>query len=530
MRRVSTATAPDTKPTRSTLVLITLVLGAIVANINTAISNVALPDIGRALDASNDQLTGITDAYQIAIAATVVYLGAVGDRYGRKKLLILGAILSVPFSIMSAFSQTPAMLIAAQMLVGVAGGMLYPTTLSLIRALWSGRSMTKAMALWAGVGAGASAFGPVLGGLLLAHFWWGSVFLITVPFAVAVVALAWWLVPRHAGETTDPVDHPGGVLSVIAISTFVLGIVWSPQGITPTVLALFGIALITGGLFAWRQLRIPNPIFDLHIAKVPTFWVAFVGGIAAFGALTGSLFIGQQFTQDVLGKSPLEAVLLVLPLGTLMVAMVPVTNHLMNTAGSKATLALGLAIASLGFVVIVFTWLPGASIGWVLFAYSLLGIGVGLASAPASRALTASVPVAKVGMGSAATDLTKDMGGAIFQALLGALLTFTYAEYFTKAYDNLPADQAQQISQRTVIELGSSYAGAQRVAENAPAGDTSKILAAANHAFTDGKTAAIMVALVSTVLGAVVVWLFYPSRAKEAEIFAKAQAGQHPGR
>ena len=172
-------------------------------------------------------------------------------------------------------------------------------------------------------------------------------------------------------------------------------------------------------------------------------------------------------------------------------------------------------------------WGVGAGI-LVHVAYSLLGIGVGLASAPASRALTASLPVAKVGMGSAATDLTKDMGGAIFQALLGALLTFAYADYFTKAYDNLPPDQAQEVSQRTVIELGSSYAGAQRVAENAPTGDASKIIAAANHAFTDGKTAAIMVALASTVVGAVVVWLFYPSRQREAAIFAAAQAGTHP--
>jgi Na+/melibiose symporter-like transporter len=305
--------------------------------------------------------------------------------------------------------------------------------------------------------------------------------------------------------------------------------VWCPQGITPTVLALFGIALVTGGLFAWRQLRITNPIFDLRIARVPTFWVAFVGGITAFGALTGSLFIGQQFTQDVLGKSPLEAVLLVLPMALFMVGMVPVTNHLMNTVGSKATLAVGLVVASMGFVVVVFTWVPGASIGWVLLSYALLGIGIGLASAPASRALTASVPVAKVGMGSAATDLTKDLGGAVFQALLGALLTFVYADYFTRAYDNLPPAQAQELSSQAVIEVGSSYAGAQRVAENAPAGDGSKLIAAANHAFTDGKTAAIMVALATTLLGAVVVWLFYPSRQREAEIFAKAQAGQHPG-
>ncbi len=509
--------------------LLTLVLGAVVANINTSISNVALPDIGRALHATNGQLTGITDAYQIAIAATVVYLGAVGDRYGRRKLLLLGAALSVPFSIMSAFAGSPAMLIAAQMLVGVAGGMLYPTTLSLVRALWSGKAMTRGMAIWAGVGAGTSVFGPVLGGILLAHFWWGSVFLITVPFSIAVVGLAWWLVPKHAGEHSEKVDHPGGILSVIMVSTFVLGIVLSAQGITPTVLALFGIAIVTGALFAWRQLHVDYPLFDLRAAKVPSFWVAFVGGLTAFGALIGALFIGQQFTQDVLGKSPLEAVLMVLPMGILLMGMIPVTNRLMNTAGTRVTLALGLTITSLGFVVMVFTWNPGANIGWVILAYCFMGIGVGLASAPASRSLTASLPVSRAGMGSSASDLTKDLGGAVFQALLGALLTFAYADYFTKAFAKLPPDQAQAVGTRAAQEVGSSYAGAQRVAEGYSPADGQKLIEAANQAFTDGKTAAIMLALISSVLGALVVVFFYPSRKREAEIFAKAQRTQPPG-
>jgi MFS transporter, DHA2 family, multidrug resistance protein len=515
---------PGSRPARSALVMLTVILGAIVANINTSISNVALPDIGEALNASNTQLTAITDAYQVAIAATVVYLGAVGDRYGRRKLLILGALLSVPFSLLSAWAGSPAMLIAAQMLVGIAGGMLYPTTLSLIRGLYSGAARTRGIALWAGVGGGASALGPILGGVLLENFWWGSVFLITVPFSIVVAALAWFVIPRRTGEHADAVDHPGGVLSVLMISTFVLGIIQMPRGITPTVIALFGVALVSGALFAWRELRTPTPIFDLRTARVPTFWVAFVGGLAAFGALTGSLFIGQSYSQDVLGKDPLDAVLLTIPLPVLLISAVPLTNRLMNSIGTRMTLTLGLVMNALGFGVMMALWREDAALIWVPVAYGLLGLGVGLASAPASRALSNSVPVSRAGMASAASDLTKDMGGAIYQALLGALLTFAYSSYFTRAFDRLPANEAEQLGTSAATQIGSSYAGAERVAATFPEADREKIIEAARLAFTDGKTAAIAIALISTVLGALIVFLFYPRPEHESEIFRSAGA------
>ncbi len=512
--------AADRQPARSGLVLLVLVLGAAVANINTAISNVALPDIGRALDASNEQLTFITDAYQVGIAATVVYLGAVGDRYGRKRMLILGAALSVPFSILSAWAGSPSLLIGAQILTGIAGGMLYPTTLSLIRQLFGGKAMTRAVALWAGVGCGATALGPIAGGVLLEQLWWGAVFLITVPFSIAVGVLAWFVIPKAAGEHADTVDHPGGALSVVMMSSLVVAIVLSPQGITPTVLALFGIALVTGALFAWRELRTDTPIFDLRAARVPTFWAAFAGGFAAFGALVGALFIGQSFTQDVLGRSPLEAVLMTLPMPILMVAMVPVTNRTMNRLGTKFTLVLGLFVISIGFALMLALWHPGAATFWVPFAYAFMGLGVGLAAAPSSRALSDSVRSSRAGMASAAADLTKDMGGAVFQALLGALLTFAYADFFTKAFTHLPPAQADALSRQAATEISASFGGAEAVARDIPGADAAELMRGAQEAFTHGKTAAIAIALLATVLGMLIVLAFYPRREREEQIFA----------
>jgi len=515
--------AADRRPPRSGLVLATLILGAIVANINTSISNVALPDIGQALNASNQQLTFITDAYQIAIASTVLYLGAVGDRYGRKKLLLLGAALCIPFSILSSMAHGWHGLVLAQMATGVAGGMIYPTTLSLITALYSGKTMTRAVALWMGIGAGASVFGPLVGGFLLEHFWWGSVFLVTTPLAAVVLGLAFFVVPRRSGEHSGEVDHPGGVLSVLAVSSFVVMVVLLPQGITPAVIGLLVTAAVTGALFVLREKRTPEPLFDFKLAAAPTFWVAFVAGLVAFGALIGAVFIGQQFTQNVLGFDPLKAATMTLAMAIAMIASAPVAARLIASVGTRLTMAAGLSSIALGFATIALTWRPGAPVAWVLVGYALLGCGVGVAGTPSSRSLTASLPVRRVGMGSASADLTKDLGGAVFQAILGTLLTIAYAQYFTRAFAKLPAAQAQKLGQSAAAEVSSSFAGARHVAETLPGADADQLAAAARDAFTDGKTLAISFALLAALVGvALVLWKYPRHQAEQDELSAIA--------
>ena len=515
--------AADRRPPHAGLVLATLILGAIVANINTSISNVALPDIGQALSASNQQLTFITDAYQIAIASTVLYLGAVGDRYGRKKLLLLGAALCIPFSILSSLAHGWHGLVLAQMATGVAGGMIYPTTLSLITALYSGKTMTRAVALWMGIGAGASVFGPLVGGFLLEHFWWGSVFLVTTPLAAVVLGLALFVVPRRSGEHNGKVDHPGGVLSVLAVSSFVVMVVLLPQGITPVVLGLLATAAVTGSLFVLRERHASEPLFDLKLAAAPTFWVAFVAGLVAFGALVGAVFIGQQFTQNVLGFDPLKAATMTLAMAAAMIASAPVAARLIGRLGTRLTLAAGLSAIALGFVTIALTWRPGASVVWVLVGYALLGCGVGTAGTPSSRSLTASLPVRRVGMGSASADLTKDLGGAVFQAILGTLLTIAYAQYFVRAFATLPAAHAQKLGRTAAAEISASFAGARHVAARLPGADADQLVAAARDAFTDGKTLAIGFALAAALVGiGLVLWKYPRHKAERDELSAIA--------
>ena len=511
-------------PARAGLILSLLIAGAVVANVNTSISNVALPSIGRALQANDTELTAITDAFQLGIASTVLYLGAVGDRYGRKLLLLTGAALCVPFSLTSAFASSPIVLIGSQVAVGVACGMLYPTTLSLITSLWSGIRKNKAVALWTGVGAATPILGTLAGGWLLGDYWWGVVFLITVPFAILVFVVGWFVLPRHAGESDEPVDHPGGGLSVVMMSSFVVGIVLLPQGLTPVVVGLFVVALVTGALFVRRELRAQNPLFDLRAARIPTFWVAFVVGLIAFGALVGAIFIGQQFSQNVMGLSPFQAVLLVTGMAVALIPASMVAGRMVSARGSRLPFLLGLVIVGAGFVVMLIWWQPGVSLAWIEVAYLLIGVGIGLASTAAMSSLSGSLPIAKAGMSSGSADLTKDLGGAVFQALLGTVLAITYSSFFARAFAKATPEQAEALGSRAAQLIASSYEGAESVAATLPGAEAKVLISAAAQAFAEGKTAAIGWALASVIIGIVLVAWKFPGQDAERVFAARIQA------
>src|SRR6476619_7214183 len=213
-----------TAPDRAGLVLLALILVAGVANLNLSVANVALPDIGKHFDSSQTTLDLIAVGYSLGLAASVLYLGALGDRYGRKLLLLLGMALSVPACLLAAYAPSDTVLFLARLLGGLSAGLAYPTTLALIAALWSGPGRTKSIALWSALGGGIASLGPLVAGALLEHFWWGSVFLVTLPLAVLGFILALLFVPAHVNETDEPVDNLGGVLSVVLVAALILSI------------------------------------------------------------------------------------------------------------------------------------------------------------------------------------------------------------------------------------------------------------------------------------------------------------------
>jgi MFS family permease len=380
------------RPPRSAFVLLALVMGAIVANINLSIANVALPTIGQDLGASQDQLTGIANAFALGLASTVLYLGTIGDRYGRKLLFVLGAVLTVPTAMLAAWAPNAELLTIARFLGGIAAALLFPTTLSLINALYKNKAKVGAIALWSGIGGGGAALGPLVGGWLLESYWWGSVFLITLPLDIVALVVGLIVLPWHASEEKFKVDHLGGILSVLGVGGLVLSIEIADKGFTPRWYALFFGALIALALFFWRQTKAPRPLISLPLAKARTFWVAFVAGAITFGSLIGAMFIGQQFTQNVLGYSTLEAAEVVLPAAIFTALGGALGGKLISGKGSQFTFMLGLGSVALAFTIMLTTWTDQAQLGWILAAYTFMGLGVGLASTSASRALMSSVP------------------------------------------------------------------------------------------------------------------------------------------
>jgi DHA2 family multidrug resistance protein-like MFS transporter len=523
------ATEASVAPERGGLVLLALIVVAAVANLNLAVANVALPDIGKSLDASQTQLDLVAVGYSLGLAASVLWLGALGDRYGRKSMLLLGVTLSVPACLVAAYAGSVEVLIGARVIGGLSAGMAYPTTLALITALWSGRARTRSIALWSALGGGISALGPLAAGWLLGHFWWGSVFLLTLPLAVVAFALAFAFVPSHVNETSDPVDNFGGILSVVLIASFVLAINFAPvPNKGGLVLALVIIAVAALVTFIVRQRRARFPLYDLHVASRRIFWVAACAGIIVFGSLMGAMFIGQQFLQNVLSYSPVEAGAAILPAVIGMVFVAPRSAKLVDRRGARFTLLVGYACCLLGFLTMLLLWDQGAAYWKVGLGYLFIGVGVGFAGTPASHSLTGSVPVTRAGMASGTADLQRDLGGAIMQSILGALLTAGYASAFAKQIAQSP--NASQVSDGVQNQLTKSFSSAANAAEQYPK-YAKQITAAAQKSFLDGADWAYAAGIIAIVLGAALVFFLFPRKEREDELLAEYQAQdavEHP--
>ena len=516
---VSARSADSSVPERAGLVLGTLILVAAVANLNLSVANVALPDIGRSFDSSQTTLDLIAVGYSLGLAASVLWLGALGDRYGRKLMIVLGMSLSIPASVLAAFAPSDTVLFAARVVGGLSAGMAYPTTLALITALWSGPARTKSIALWSALGGGIAMLGPLTSGVLLEYFDWGSVFIVTVPLAIVALLMALRFVPSHVNEATDPVDNLGGVLSAVFVGALIIAINFLPvPNETALAVSLLVVAGVAGVAFFLRQRRAKNPLYDLRVAARPTFWVAACAGIIVFGSLMGAAFINQQYLQNVLGYSTIEAGAAILPAVVFMVLVAPRSAKLVGTLGSRRTLLAGQLSILLAFVTMLVLWQEDIPYWQVALPLCLLGIGVGLAGTPSSNSLTGSVPVRRVGMASGTADLQRDLGGALLTSAFGALLTAGYASAMGTAI----AESGKNISESTQAQLQLSFASAENLAATHPQ-NASQITAAAQQSFLDGDNWAYIAALIAVLVGMALVYFLFPKKDEEEAL----RAGYH---
>jgi MFS family permease len=375
--------------------------------------------------------------------------------------------------------------------------------------------------LWSALGGAIASLGPLVAGFLLQHFYWGSVFLITLPLAVVAIVLAWLLVPAHVNESTEPVDNLGGLLSLVLVGTLILSINFAPvpnAGTLTVVLALVAVAALAA--FYLRQRHARNPLYDLDVAARRTFWVAACAGIIVFGSLMGSAFVSQQYLQNVLGYSTLEAGAAFLPAVVFMVLVAPRSAKLVEVRGARFTLLCGYVFLFLAFATMLLLWREGSSYWEVAIAYVFIGIGVGFAGTPASHSLTGSVPVQRAGMASGTADLQRDLGGAIMQSIFGALLTAGYAS----AAGALVSSSGQDVTASTQAELTKSFSSAADTAQRYPSSVQDEIVSGAKTAFLDGDQWAYSAGIVAIVLGAALVFFLFPKRAEENELLERYHA------
>lgn len=424
--------AADPKPTtRTWLGLGVLVLAVVLLAVDGTVMSLAVPALSADLDPSATQLLWIGDIYSFALAGLLVTMGGFADRFGRKRVLLIGTTAFGVASLLAGLAPSAELLIAARAAQGVAAATLMPSTLSLIRELFpDAEYRTRAVALWAaGAYAGAAA-GPLVGGALLEHFWWGSVFVINIPIVVVLLVGAFVLLPESKDPTPGPFDLVGAVLSLLAIVPIVYTvkeIAGHGMSLAPLVTAGIGAAAATA--FVRRQRRLAaqgrQPLIDLQLFRMPAFAGALSATFIAVFAFSGLLFFFSQYLQLVRGYGALESGLRALPLTLAAIAVIPLAGPMSRRYGHGMVIGAGLVVAGGGMLLLAAgESMPGYAV--LAFALVLTGIGEGFALTLGTDAVLASVPPARAGAASAVSETAYELGVALGIAVLGSAMTILY--------------------------------------------------------------------------------------------------------
>jgi EmrB/QacA subfamily drug resistance transporter len=486
---------------RRTAILLTLCLGVLAINLDTTIVNVALPTLVRDLGASTRELQWIVDAYALVFAALVLAGGSVGDRVGRKGILLVGLAIFGVGSVIGSQCTAPGQLIAVRGLIGLGAALIFPTTLSIISNVFTDRAArAKAIGLWgATTGVGVAA-GPICGGWLLERFWWGSVFLALVPVAAIIAALVAWQVPTSRDPAAPRLDRAGLVLSTAAIGTLVYTIIEAPDvGWAATrSLAGFAAAVVLFGVFVWWERRRYAPMLDVRLFENLRFSAASGSVTVAFFALFGFIFMITQYFQFLKAYSPFETGIRMLPVAASLAIASIVGTRFAVRVGNKAVVSTGLWVSTASAAT-PYLELAGQMI--------LLGAGLGLTSAPATEAIMGVVPKEKAGIGSAMNDATRELGGTLGVAVIGSVFASLYAARLA-----LPRGLPDRAAEAARESVGGAFIAAQNIADAGLGPLAAELKATASAAFFDGFAAGCLVAAGVAAVGALAAAVLLPAQ------------------
>jgi EmrB/QacA subfamily drug resistance transporter len=499
--------------------LLVLCVSLIVIVLDNTILNVAIPTMARpasegGLGATTSQLQWIVDSYVIVFAGLLLTAGSIGDRFGRYKALAFGLSVFGAGSLMSSLASSASVLIATRSLMGIGGAFIMPSTLSIITNVFTNpQERGKAIGVWAGVSAIGIGLGPITGGVLLAHFWWGSIFLVNVPIVIIGLVFGYALVPESKDPSAPRLDPIGAALSIAGITALLWGVIEAPShGWTDGgILAAFAVgAAILVGFFAW-EVHTDTPMLDLHFFENPRFSAASAAITITFFAMFGTLFLLTQYLQLVLGLSTVEAGAVLLPQAATIMVCAPLSSRWVRLWGNKLVVAGGLLIVSASYLLIA--QLGVNTPAWqIIFVTCVMGLGMGNVMAPCTDSIMGSLPRAKAGVGSAVNDTTRQFGGAVGVAVFGSVLASRYATHVGDALSGTGASgavlQQAKASIADALKVTASLGGRPLVGQ---------IVGAARDSFVTALHFTSYMAMVVLLVAAAIVARFLPARARDEE-------------
>jgi EmrB/QacA subfamily drug resistance transporter len=484
-----------------------LVVSLLVVVLDNTVLNVALRTISdpmRGIGATQAQLEWAINAYTLAFAGLLFTAGILGDRFGRRRVLLLGLVLFGLASLASAYSQSPGQLIVARALMGLGGSAILPSTLSIISNVFDPRERGRAIGVWASAVGLGIAIGPVVGGVLLERFWWGSVFLINVPIITVGLVLVLVLVPESRNPHPGRMDPVGVLLSIVGLIALVYGIIdGGDHGFDRPVV---WVSVVAGAvLLAWfvrYERRSDHPSLDVHLFADARFSAAIAATGLVFFAAMGTLFFLSFYLQLVRGFSPLRAGLILTPFAVAQLIFAPRSATLVRRHGPRVVCAVGLVlvtVALLGYALV-----GTATPVWAILALTFVqGTGMANVVPPTTESVMSSLPPQRAGVGSAVSNTFRQVGGALGVAILGAILSAVYRERIGGSLSGLPGPERAAANE--------SISGAYGVAASGHGG--ARLIDAANHAFVGAMHWAAFVAALVAAGGVAVVWRFLPRQA-----------------